>query len=63
MYDKLVNAVNGVDVSEIVLKTQYNTDKSGLKKKIDNASKKISDTSELIKKTDHNTKITEIEVV
>ena len=50
MYDKLVNAVNGVDVSEIVLKTQYNTDKSGLKKKIDNASKKISDTSELIKK-------------
>ena len=50
MYDKLVSAVNGVDVSEIVLKTQYNTDKSGLKKKIDNASKKISDTSELIKK-------------
>ena len=43
------------------MKTQYNTDKSGLEKKIDNASKKIPDTSGLVKKTDHNTKITETE--
>ena len=32
------------------MKTQYNTDKSGLEKKIDEAGKKIPDDSEIIKK-------------
>ena len=43
-YDKLV--------TKFVLKTQYNTDKPGLEKKINDADKKIPDTSGLVKKTD-----------
>ena len=44
-----------------VLKTKYETDKSGLEKKISNADKKIPDTSRLFKKTDYNSKVSEIE--
>ena len=33
-YDKLVKKVNAIDASGCVLKTQYDTDKSGFKKKI-----------------------------
>ena len=40
--------------SRFVLKIQYNTDKSGLEKKIDDAGKKIPDTSGLVKNIDHN---------
>ena len=43
------------------MKTQYNTDKSGLQKKIDGTDKKMSDTCELIKKKGYSAKITEIE--
>ena len=32
MYDKLVTKVNAVGISRCVLKTQYKTDKSGIKK-------------------------------
>ena len=52
MYDKVVAKVNAIDNSGFVLKTQYNTDKSGLEKKIDDADKKISDTSGLVKNTE-----------
>ena len=51
VYDKLVTKVNNIDTSGFVLKTKYDTDKSEL----DN---KISDASNLVKKTDYNTKIT-----
>ena len=61
MYDKLITKVNVIDTDGFVLKTQYNTDKSGLEMKIDNASKKIPDASELVKVADCNPKITEIE--
>ena len=54
MYDKLVPNINNTDTSDFVLKTQYNTEKAELEKKIPN-------TSCCIKKTDYNTKITEIE--
>ena len=54
MYDKLVTKVNNIDTTGFVLKTKYETDKSGLENK-------IPDTSGLVKKTDYNTKITEIE--
>ena len=37
MYDKLATKFNVIDTSELVSKTQYNTDKSGLEKKIDDA--------------------------
>ena len=33
VYDKLVTKVNTINASGFVLKTQYNTDKSGLEKK------------------------------
>ena len=34
VYDKLVAKVNAIDTSGFVLKTKYDTDKSGLEKKI-----------------------------
>ena len=53
VYNKLVAKVNNIDTSAFVLKSKY-TDKSELENK-------ILDTSGLVKKTDYNTKITEIE--
>ena len=61
MYDRLITKVNAIDTDGFLLKTQYNTDKSGLEIKIDSASKKIPDASELVKVADCNPKITEIE--
>ena len=43
------------------LKTKYNTDKSDLEKKIRDAEKETPDINVLVKKTDYNSKITEIE--
>ena len=54
LYDKLATQVTFIDTNGFVLKTQYNTDKSGLQKK-------KPDTSALIKKSDYNAKITVIE--
>ena len=42
MYDKLVAKVNNIDISELILKTKYNTDKSDLENKISNTDKKSS---------------------
>ena len=53
-YDKLVDKVNIIDTTGLVLKTTFDTDKSDLEKK-------IPDTSDLAKITDSNSKITEIE--
>ena len=53
--------VNATDTSGFVVKTHFNTDKSGREKKIKDADKKIRDTCGLVKKTDYNAKITEIE--
>ena len=53
-YDKLATKSNSIDTSAFALKTNYDTDKTELEKK-------ISDTSRLVKKTDYNTKITEID--
>ena len=50
LYDKFVAKVNNIDTSEYVLKSKYNTDKSDLEKKINNADKKICDASGLVKK-------------
>ena len=52
---------NNIDATGFVLKTTYDTDKSGLEKKINDADKKIPDISDLAIKTDLNAKITEIE--
>ena len=53
-YDKLVAKVKDIDTSRFVLKTEYETDKSDLEKKISDPDKKIPNTSELVKKTDEN---------
>ena len=53
VYDKLIAKVNNIDNSAFVLKTKYDSDKSGLENK-------ISDTSRLVKKIDFNAKVPEI---
>ena len=54
VYDKLVAKVNAIETSRFVLKTNYDTDKLDLEKK-------MPDISGLFKKTDYNAKITDIE--
>ena len=54
VYDKLVEKVNKSDTSGFVLKTKYDAGKSEI-------DKKSPDTSELIKKTNCDNEITEIE--
>ena len=49
VYDNLVTKVNALDTSRFVLKTQYNTDKSGLEVKVDDADKKMPDTNGIVK--------------
>ena len=39
VYDKLVTKVTNIDTSGFILKTNYDTDKSDLEKKINNADK------------------------
>ena len=53
--------VNPIDTSGFVLKTPYDTDKSVQEKKINDANKNIPDIIGLVKKTNYNTKISEIE--
>ena len=55
VYNKLVAKVDNIDTSKFILKTKYDTGKTKLEKK-------IPDTSNLVKRSDYNTKITEIEV-
>ena len=54
VYGKLVAKLNSIDSSRFVLKTKYDADKLEIENKIPN-------TSDLLKKTDCNIKITEIE--
>ena len=50
MYDKLIAKINNIDTSAFVLKTEHNTDKLDLEKKVSDADKKIPDSSGLVKK-------------
>ena len=92
-YDKLAGKVNNINTGDLVLKTNYQTDKTELENKIPDVSdfvkiakltefenkipdvsslatkaaltavdNKMPDVSALVKKTDYNTKITEIEI-
>ena len=54
MYYKLVAKVKNISISGFVLKTKCDKEKS-------NFEKEIHDTSGLVKETDYNAKITEIE--
>ena len=49
LYDKLATKVNNIDTSRFLLKTKYDTDKLELEKK-------IPDVSNLVKKSDYNTR-------
>ena len=60
-YDKLVAKVNGIDNTNFVSRTKYEKDGSDFEDKIDKLDKKIPDITNLVKKTDFNTKATEIE--
>ena len=51
VYDKLVTKVNNIDTSVFVFKTKYDADKE----------KKVSNTSKLVKKSDYEAKISELE--
>ena len=61
VHGKLVTKVNAIDTVGFVLKSQYNTYKSGLEKKINNAGKKYLILVDLLNITDYNPKITEVE--
>ena len=56
-YDRLVAKVNSIDTSTFALKTKYDTDKSELENEIPDTSGFLTN----VKKTDYNTKVTEIE--
>ena len=60
-YNKLVTKVNSINTTNFVSKTKYEKDGSGFKDKISKVDKKIPDVSNLVKKTDLNAKITEVE--
>ena len=45
MYDKLLAKVYNIDISRFVSKSNYDTDKSDLEKKISDVDKNISDSS------------------
>ena len=49
-YKKIVFKVDNIDTTGFVLKTEYDTDKSDLGKKISDADKRIPDTIGLVKK-------------
>ena len=65
VYDILVTKVNASNTkrpsnSRLVIKSQYDWEKQCLEKKIEDVGKKILNTSELVKKTNDNIKVTEI---
>ena len=60
-YDKLVSKVDNIDTTNFVKKNKYEKDGSALERKISDMNKKIPDASDLVKKTDLNSEITEIE--
>ena len=54
LYGKLVAKLNNIDTSKFVIKTKYNEDKTEI-------GKKIPHTTDLVKKTDYNSKSSELE--
>ena len=57
-YNSLKTKVDSVDTINFVLKTKYEKDGSDFENKISKTDKKISDVSDLVKKTDFNAKVT-----
>ena len=61
VYDKLGAKVNNIDTSDFVLKTKYQTDKTKFQIALSAVENKIPSVTSLVKKTDYNTKISELE--
>ena len=55
-YNKLVTKVDNIDTTGFVSKTKYENDGADLEQKISDVTKKNSDVSNLVKKTDLNVK-------
>ena len=60
-YDKLVSKVNSINTTNFVSKTKYEKGGSGFEDKISKVDKKSPDVSDLVKKTEFNSKVTEVE--
>ena len=60
-YNKLVTKIDHIDTTNFVKKNKYEKDGSGFEDKISKVDKKIPDVSGLVKETDFNTNVTEIE--
>ena len=60
-YNSLKTKVDSVDTTNFVSRTKYEKDGSDFEGKSSKIDKKISDVSDLVKKTDFNAKITDIE--
>ena len=59
-YNKLVTKVNSIDTTNFVSKTKSEKDRSDFEDKISKVGKKNPDISELVKKTDFNSEISEV---
>ena len=59
-YNKLITKVDNIDTKSFAKKTKYEKDGSDFEDKIKKVDKKIPNVSSLVKKTDCNTKISEI---
>ena len=62
VYNQLVSKANAIDTnipstSELVTKTQYDSDKQDLEKRIEGVDKEVLNTNGLVRDTKYNTKI------
>ena len=62
LYNQLVSKANAIDTkipstSELVTKTQYDSDKQDLEKRIEGVDKEVLNTNGLVRDTKYNTKI------
>ena len=60
-YNSLKTKVDNIGTTNFVLKTKYEKDGSDFEDKISKIDKKIPDASDLVKKTDFNSKIIEVQ--
>ena len=61
-YNSLKTKVDSIDTTNFVLKTKYEKYGSDFEDKISKINKKIPDVSDLVKKTDFNSKINEVKI-
>ena len=60
-YNSLKTEVDNIDTTNFVSKIKYEKERTDFEDKINKIDKKIQDVSGLVKKTDFNAKVTEIE--